>query len=609
MRIGLLFKTLFRSPMRMIIVIVILGIVTFALITQMVEFIITTREFNNAVMYFAGVGAVETDMPQISTDPAAPFDLLLDSTYTGLRSLLTENDIEAISTLPYISSIDTRFMGAGVSSKYFRMDDGEEFFNFTARAVIEATVYGEPYIRGNVAIFPICDAKILAGRPPGDIERNNVMLSGYMQNPGSGAFGIDSKRMYYIRRDEQKYGFDMMSDLSVGSRYVFVIRFEPKNANSLFIGDYLSDSWCDAIIPITNISDDYPEANASAPSNHLNELVEITNADIHTFDMVYADDMGSIMRFADRSMVVFEGRMITRADSSNASKVCVVSADFSNANNVGIGDFIDIELGSMMFEQYINLGAIASTPERYAKPVKTEALEIIGVYTNVDSSRNRASEPHWSYSVNTIFLPKSLMPTNNKEITNHEFAPGEFSIKVGNAWDISAFVEETAPLIESMGYTLRFNDAGWGKIESVYEKVKNISYVKIAASLAATIAAIALAIFLFISNKKKDLAVMLALGTTKQKAVLTLAFPLMVLSIIAALGGSIAATVSLRWIIARNEIIIAVSEYVTSDAVHMAAPIVCALSIIVLSVVSTIVYLCYYSRKPPLEILHSRPNI
>jgi hypothetical protein len=467
MRPSLSLKTLFWAPIKTLLTFILLGVVTFAFFSQTAEYAVTAREFAAAAGEYAGVGTAEVALPEES-DPANPWNLTLSDTVTHLYQMLTGEQIGDISALPYITSVDRRYMTAGVSDTYYRLDE-IYFYNFTARFVIEGTLinvdYGEYGNRVKIG-----DIALLAGNPPLVDGQERITFSALPNKGSSGCLGyVDAQRADLIIVD-YIYDTEYIKSLTIGGRYVFALRFEPL-VYSYSLGDYLTDSWCSSVWPVDGAPDDYLETDEYAP---LKKLVDITNADIHTFDMVYTQDMRSILRFADGSMAITSGRLLTPEDSASGANVCVVSREFAEANGLGVGDTITMRLGTKLFEQYKNLGAVAATPERYAPPAETATLEIVGVYADIDGLPAQARQPHWCYSASTIFVPASLLPVDESALAGHTFTPGEFSFKVGNAWDIVPFQEETAPKFEAMGLTLIFDDDGWLDIVEGFQSTKQI---------------------------------------------------------------------------------------------------------------------------------------
>ena len=103
-----------------------------------------------------------------------------------------------------------------------------------------------------------------------------------------------------------------------------------------------------------------------------------------------------------------------------------------------------------------------------------------------------------------------------------------------------AFSDECIPQLESMGYTVYFNDGGWLRLEEQFRQAGSLALIKLLAFSAASALAGALTVYLFIGRKRREYAVMRALGTTKRKAARTLFIPLMLLALVAVTLGGLA---------------------------------------------------------------------
>ena len=593
MRYSLVLRMLLRSPIRTLLIFILLGLVSFAFFSQAAEYAITVRELNKAAAAYQGTGSVEVSPPYTPREAGTgyPYHLSFTDTATGAYKLLTQEQIDAVSNLRYISSTDARYMTAGVSNRYYRMDDGDYFYNFSARCVVEATVFRDKTSEGYTAVmFPVVNSRVLAGYVPKigiseTIQTNNeynmTMLHGLEKNilgpnDHTASTITGSNRMWVIQFGVHNYGQDQLRSLTTGSRYVFVLRFSLFGLHGTyyyFIGDYLSDAWCEAVWPLDGEPENYLELEKYAP---LRELIKITKADSHTFDVVYTEDMSSIMRFADGRMAIKEGRALTAEDSEAGSAVCAVDYLLAAKYRLKVGDRIKLGLGDRLFEQYLSLGAVASTPARYSPPVTEAELEIVGIYANTDGPGERSNEPHWGYSVNTIFVPRSLLPAEEASLEGHEFAPGEFSFVVGDARDIGAFLNEEAPKIEAMGLRLIFDDGGWLDIESGFAEAGRLSLVKIAASAAAMAAAAALSAYLFIWRRRGDYAAMRALGTERGSAGRALVLPLAAVAAAAALIGVCAAALFVSRTIAGNGALAALGFHEESVSIPIGLAAICA---------------------------------
>jgi hypothetical protein len=149
----------------------------------------------------------------------------------------------------------------------------------------------------------LVDCTLLAGNVPWPVEDQTQVLYADFQKPDE----LDSIKGGFERTPwyaNPSFIYDteyVKQNMTPGSRYVFVIRLEPlldprtNYGPNMFLHDQLTEPWCGAVWPLDGAPDDYLDTDKFAP---FKELVELTNADAHTFDMVYTDDMCSILRFA-----------------------------------------------------------------------------------------------------------------------------------------------------------------------------------------------------------------------------------------------------------------------------------------------------------------------
>ena len=441
--------------------------------------------------------------------------------YAGLR----KSDIDAISAMPYVTLSSTRYMTAGIADELTRSEIIRNYYNYTHRFIAEAEfhrlnlgvipdigwvyhdadpngiVMGFNYIMqkrfyiafdnfvplttetswiddyrrnyasedGRGVSFPYLTAFAYTGNTDFYDEYTEEFLKyNVFGNRGDGINAVyDGRHSAFVHtghRDRvDAYNFDYLESLIPSERYLIIGRYDPLQLRSNpTLTDLSTIEWWPQIYPLSGLPDNYLELEEFHP---LREMIEITDTDHHTLDVVYADDMSSIMRFAEGSMAMTDGRMLTRDDSDSGNSVCVLNNAFMLANNLSIGDTISLRLGDKLFEQNAALGAVASIRERYSDSLSDAIeFEIIGVYRDTDSIPQRSNDLFWAYSPNTVFIPVSFLQIEVPD--SHIVKPGEFSFVVGDARDISAFLKEAEHLIEAdLGLSLYFNDGGWSAIE------------------------------------------------------------------------------------------------------------------------------------------------
>ena len=592
-------KSLYRSPVKTAVTLLLLAAAAFLFLNNLGEYSVSDREYKEARDKYEGVLTVEE---KAVPDNATGFDyfLMTDETFQGNRydlkyednhqSSLSEGLIEQLANLPHVSRVDKRYLTAGVSSAYIRLDTNHSFFPYYARAVLTATVrYRFPAETSGSTVlkkqFPywhdteyltIEDVQLLAGDPAWlldgvyhhERDRHAVRLQ-IMEDDSRGEFiedryydyrGIDGYRFCMFTTDNHLYASDV-SILQPGHKYLMVLR---NNCVEQSIGttlEYLEEysdvtgfgqhlfhtgddsliGWWPYFVDITDLPDNWIEANEFAD---LRELIRVTNDDVHTFDVVYGDDMAAQRRVAEGRMVCEEGRFITPADAGRP--VCVVSTDFLEMSGLKVGDSITLDLGNYLSEQYAPLGAVAVTRGRQNTEYTTQTFTIIGSWRDLNEGKQVFRDRFWCWSNNAIFVPSAFLP-ECRNAEGHEFKPSEISFVVENAEEIIPFMEECLPILDEMGLSYVFSDGGWSTVGPDLMQARSIALVKLLVFGGAAVFALVLTVWLFIGRKKREYAIYRALGMPKRGASMRLYIPFLALGVVAAIIGSIAARVfSLR---------------------------------------------------------------
>ncbi|MCL2866297.1 MAG: FtsX-like permease family protein [Clostridia bacterium] len=563
---------LLRTPFKSIITLILLAAVTFCLVSQTCEFWFVSRNMTRLAQFYSITGTVESSrvpyheigsadalitqiIDKSSTLMKYWFDAYYDmSTAEGMDALaqsmrqygaISQKAMDDIKKYDHILATSKRYMTSGVSDAYYRMDGNEYLFDYSARLVGEGFVESTAITssgRADASILKITLSQfsLLAGNPNWFSNKSNQQLVinlPLFQNAGGPCFIRDGNDKREGIRINRNFMTDFSSEINPGDCLIFVGRVVSQSgmnaeAPTIFIGD-ITDYWCDELRITTNERDDYL---LKEEFEAFRLAIEITNADVHTFDIVYTDDMMGIPRFADRLITIDEGRALT--DMDNETGNCVVSSQFLRVNHLSIGDTISVGLGDMLFEQNAGLGAVASVPERYKKPVNTVELTIVGSYLLKGPPYKEAESVHHTYSVNTLFVPLTLLPPST-DIQNHEIKPGEFSFVLNHPNHADDFLKNTADYMEENGLTLILgnNLSAWRKISDIFGSSLTVTLAAIGIFLMAELAVGALIVNLYISRRKHDYAMMRVLGVTGTDAGKTLLIPLLILGFAAIITG------------------------------------------------------------------------
>lgn len=578
-------KLLLRSPVKTALTFVLLGAVTFALFTQVSEYAVASRELKSAAELYDGLGAFE-DRQVVRINP---FLSKLRGETIYEHNPVSPRDVEAIAALPYVTIADARYMTSGVSDDFERIFRRQANSAYSNRCVIEGTL---TQINTESKTLVLTNAVPLAGNLPwGHV--NKYVLVRYYDIDGAAPSKYDTR---YIERN-----------MAIGKRYAFVVSADTESfaaTTTAHLRPDPAEEWCEAIWHIDSTAESYLTSDEYAP---LRILIDIIDSDLRTFDVVYTTDMKAIKRFSEGDMMIREGRALSRDDAEMASRVCIVSAEFSSANSVGVGDTITLKLGSRLFTQLSTLGALSVVHPRYSPPGEPVDLEVVGVYLDTDELSKRNSKPNLNYSINTIFVPTPLLPIGLSELEGHPFAPSELGFVVADAMDIPSFIEECVPVIEDMklGLTLAFNDGGWLDISDGYSETAKTTAIKILVFAAAVILSTGFAVFLYIGRRKTEYAIMRALGTSRRDSAIALIVPLLLVTAASVLTGVAAAWVFVSSSIERSELLLSLRQGSLDTSIPVSIVFYCAFCEVMVSLLFAYALLRRMGSMPPLVLLQA----
>ena len=583
-------RTLYRSPLKSALTLLLLAAAAFLFLYNLSEYSVSSREYREARDRYEGVLTLDSaPLPMEHMNPLFDFFLHTDSTNpantygTAAYSDFHQPDFDEetaamLEGLKHISRIERRYMTAGVSPDYMRLDTDFKMFPYYARCVLAAEIkniepiisdsalmFGKSLVKEGLLSLKLTDWELLGGDPECLWGLEDQQVEIWASDDGAKgqgdriAYTDFSTRCLFLVLDPDLFLSDV-EKLEEGRRYVFILRNDrtdgydgsPSPEDGLihmfFFGDDFRKGWWPYITDITDLPEGWLDTEEFAP---LRELIQVTNDDVHTFDVVYGDDMAAIRRAADGRIVCDEGRFLTPADAGQP--VCVVNTDLLEAYGLHVGDSITLDLGNYLCEQYAPLGAVAVTRGRHSTAFTRQTFTIAGAWRDLNEGKHAQRDLYWCYSNNAIFVPSAFLPDCVNQDT-YASKPGEISFVVGNAEEITAFVEEGLPRVEAMGLSCQFSDGGWLQIADELIQGKNLALVKLLIFSAAALFALILTVWLFIGRKKREYGILRALGMPKGEAGGRLYVPFLLLGFLAAvLGLLVSRIVTLRQLAAASE--------------------------------------------------------
>ena len=562
-------KTLLRSPVRTAVTWVLLLAAAFLFTQSLADYSATRRGLAETKKHMKGTLALEHSP---ALDPDAPgfnagtnLFLMYDPTGTGTgmeqydaaryhAAPITGPELETLAALPGVTGLEVRTMAAGISD-YMRVDNlARDGIMYKERLVLEATVAAIDTDTEDAffSVFPgqgmscdleasciltLEDIRVLGGDPealpedmPGGRELFAIAVSeAYRDRPFIWGY---YPAVFFRNR---LYAEDL-EGIQAGRRYVFVVRVDRSSRDGdrprLVFGDDTLLDWQPYFTDVTDLPENYLEGEDFAP---LRELIRVTTDDWHTLDVVYAGDMSAIRRAMDLRFMPVQGRFLEPEDAGRP--VCVINEDFAAACGLSLGDSIRMKLGDYPVEQHVGLGAVASTRGRYAKNWTEQTFTVVGTWRDVNQGNYLTVDYIWAYSDSAVFVPASFLPEGAKQ-GNH--TPGEVTLLI-DPDAMGSFVKNELPALREAGWITYWNDRGWPQVEEELRQVSQAALYKLLAFSAAVLLVAALTVYLFVSRRSRDYAILRAMGMDRAGSGKSLLLPLLCLTLAASVPGTAAA--------------------------------------------------------------------
>jgi len=308
----------------------------------------------------------------------------------------------------------------------------------------------------------------------------------------------------------------------------------------------------------TFINEDY-FLNQPELSSLVSEI-EFLNYEHRTIQLITARDMNLLPEFqrgapfrlgwglgeSGRLFRVVSGRELTHSDYINEHHVAVVSTAFRSITGLNIGDTFRV---SVPLEQQIsgvlpelNDIRVRTIPNSY-DPENYIELTIVGIYLDL-------ARPWWlgTFGSSVVYVPFSVLPEgivlnppNEDAILNwsdsNHLPSSWFNFELASSLNEQLFIDEYAERLADLGFGLVIFESNsqdfWASVNPMLLVVRFNAYV----FWAVLVLVLTLVVFLFLQQRRKEIAIQRALGFTKARLTLRIIFCAIIFTIPPALVG------------------------------------------------------------------------
>ncbi len=324
----------------------------------------------------------------------------------ALIPVLRDEEYEKLDKHGDAYAIQHRYMTLGVSAEYLRLSPPEGYYDYADRLVVEAAVQS---VTGDAVFLTGC-----------------VFLGG---------------RAEAMREDiAARLPEELADTWAEGTRADFSLRVWQENGTWLYRVD----------------KELVPRGGTTAE-----EAVSMAEDNLHGFDVVFAEDMGWILRVMQGRLRPVRGRLIEAADAGRA--VCAVSERFLRENDLELGDSVSLRIGDKLCSQFAPTGAVAYTSSQYPRRWTEKTLEIIGTYEDADNGKWSAGEFAYAYSENAVFVPLSELPETVYR-SSARYTPAELTLLPAGGDTLERKLGWMEEIAAGIGLRCVMDDRGWPDI-------------------------------------------------------------------------------------------------------------------------------------------------
>lgn len=556
------FKSVLRRPFRLILLVLLLGAVTFGFTTRAVEYLVVTRAVDELSEYYKAIGSLSSD----------------DGDVTQGAKLLSESDLVAIN-------------------------DVQRNCSGTLKGTYNADLDGQTSTKGyNVAEV------LLWG--------NLLEKTCYVERTADG-----SAQAYYqlrFRVVQRLYGYPDYApeDGDITVTYIpdeagtdWGSAFDALQVNTVYgvrayysgTGTYTPGLILRQAIP----EDEWFLPQGDARMGTLVEADAVQEINRHRVTLTGTKDMSALpfTQEINRDGYLIDGRWLNAADEKSSNPVCVILQDFAEKRGLGVGDTLTITMQDeqMPYSYYPEGTALEDTESSNV----TTTFTIVGIFNRTIFSEGYVSA---SYRSLTIYIPDSCMPAGYDaavaSLQDGTVFENGYSFVLSEPDAQEAFMQQYRSQLESMGYTITMIENGWTEFFASAQPIcQSASY---SAALFAIVQGMALILvaFLYRRQHRREFAIARALGIPPRKVTLWHLFPVVLLGMAGIGAGS-----TLAWRYALEQVKVTLSSLVNDGQnvnTGLSGWILVALFALSLALLIMVTLLGYIvlSRHSVMDILH-----
>ena len=502
-----------RKPFRSLLLLILFGLISFGFITKAVGFILVQRETEVLGSYYRSIGVLDNVNDPQSGDVSAGIELIKTSPYFayGDQRRLVSGVLQQTynSYGRFYWSNSTEFLGQIPKEHWFNVHNTDRWFigELIKKEEVKDDKRKQPEDKITIGYY---------------LEfRIDTLLAAYPEDARQGqSLGL----LFMFEGNEA--AVPLIEEIEVGQRYLirgwkdvgFPLDFDWENTNYADLELLpLDDQGLWYIRLASEASIDFSDPDMASIKNDI----DILNENLHALGIITTADMSAMPIFqeASREYYLVEGRWLNHQDDLAGNKVIVVPNDFAAMRGFKLGDELMLTFRPLK-DTFI--GLIRDGVDTFAwrsYPTYQEPFKIVGLYEGT-------TKP----PAILAYIPASSLRPGFASSTKYPYREeGDYSFVLDSPRNETKFIQEYKVPLQALGINLTFLANNGPAYWAAVDPIRRSSSADILIFGLLMVVALIMAVFIYLMQRKRDYAILRALGVPVKQANGQLILPLLLL--------------------------------------------------------------------------------
>jgi len=511
-----------RKPFRSFLLLILFGLISFGFMTKAVGFILVQRETGVLGSYYRSIGVLQNIKDPQAGDISAGVALIQTSPYFAygdqreivsgvMPQTYNENRIDTNFTFVMDALPQEYWPNTHTTDLWFTGDliDKEEVKTWAKLPENQKTV--GYYLKFNIDT-------LLAADPQYATQGNAVALLFLFEGNESSIPTVQAMQVgqrYFIRGWYD--GAETKVDLSWENMHYATLEIKPLDDGQL---------WYIPIAQGANI-----ELNDPVLAPFKNEI-DVLNENLHTLGIIASADLSAMPKTqeASRTYYLTAGRWLNHQDDLAGNKVIVLPEPFANPRGFKLGDEITLTFRPLTDTYYGLIRDGVDSLNWRSYPTYQDTFKIVGIYDKT------------SIFAYFAYIPTSSLRPGFASATQKQFNyENDYSFVLDSSRDETEFIQAYKGPLQALGISLTFLKNNGPAFWAAVDPIRRSSSADLLVYGLLLVVALVLALFLYVMARKRDYAILRALGVPRKQANGQLILPLLLLGGLGILLGGLPA--------------------------------------------------------------------